>query len=192
MVHEARRILEFAAKYRLDSHTTTRLVDAFQIAGGRRVIGVGTCAEYEWSDDRCVRSHAAASYIVRTQRRACRLLTGMCWQRNIEFVWARIFFLFGTGEASQRLIPSLVEALEGRRSLFSRGRRCAIFFMCRCCRRLIGWRPQRTRVLMSVLANRRRLPTSSDILLPARYGPARAYVWRRAGDPRVRWRQCPF
>lgn len=100
---------------------TTRLVDDFLRAGGQRVLGVGTCAEYDWSagicDEQATPLHPRSLY--GAAKKATRhLLRDICRLRGMEFCWARVFFLYGPGESRQRLIPSVAEVMAGRRNPF--------------------------------------------------------------------------
>jgi nucleoside-diphosphate-sugar epimerase len=101
---------------------SARLVDGFQRAGGKRVLGVGSCAEYEWSEAVCREGatplRPASLYGV-AKDATRHLIKGMCALHGTEFCWARVFFLYGPGEAPQRLIPSVIDVLGGRRAPFS-------------------------------------------------------------------------
>lgn len=100
---------------------SARLVEAFQRAGGKRVVGVGTCAEYEWTEEICregVTPLRPQSLYGAAKDATRYLLEKTCALRKTEFCWARVFFLYGRGEASPRLVPSVAEALAGRREPF--------------------------------------------------------------------------
>lgn len=83
-------------------------------AGVRRVIGVGTCFEYDLSlgylpaDARLdpVTPYAAA--------KAATYMTLNQWLplQGIEFLWARLFYLYGKGEDSRRLVPYLHQQMQ--------------------------------------------------------------------------------
>ncbi len=100
---------------------STRLVQAFCEAGGRHVLVAGTCAEYDWSHG-CCREHAtplepATVYGV-AKDATRRLVAVLCAQHAVRCVWGRVFFPYGAGEAPERLVPSLVAALQGQREGF--------------------------------------------------------------------------
>lgn len=91
------------------------LFSAFYDAGGRRAVGAGTCAEYDWGalDARPVREDAACA--PRTgyglSKHRCRLrLEALARDRGKEAAWGRVFFLFGAGEAPTRLVPAMIAA----------------------------------------------------------------------------------
>lgn len=92
---------------------TLSLLHAFARTGGRRFIGAGTCAEYAPGD--APRDEVASPLDPATlygAAKASAFLTGraLATQENIDFVWGRIFHLFGAGEAPARLVPSLLKA----------------------------------------------------------------------------------
>lgn len=96
-----------------------RLVRAFAAAGGQRVVGAGTCAEYDVpADGRCValstpcrpvHLYGAAKDALRRILEAHAPLVGL------SFAWGRIFHVVGRGEVEPRLVPSAIAALAGRR-----------------------------------------------------------------------------
>ncbi len=101
---------------------TTRLVEAFCGAGGKQVVIAGTCAEYDWSHGYCREDstplnpatlYGTAKDVVR------RLAMAVCAQHQVPCAWGRVFLPFGTGEAGQRLIPSLIEVFRGKRPPFA-------------------------------------------------------------------------
>jgi len=86
----------------------------FVLAGGRRLVGAGTCAEYDWTNESCFAESAATRPAT---------LYGVCKNGVREIVeryssthgassaWGRLFFLYGPGEPAARLVPSLVGPL---------------------------------------------------------------------------------
>ena len=100
---------------------TTRLVEAFCQAGGRQVVVAGTCAEYDWPSGYCREDAtplAPASLYGVAKDATRRLVTALCAQHQVACAWGRVFLPFGTGEACQRLVPSLIEVLRGKREPF--------------------------------------------------------------------------
>lgn len=95
---------------------TLRLGRICRDAGARRFVGVGTCAEYDLShrpgearreDDPLL----ATSAYGRAKIAAFRGLEGVFADGATSFAWARLFHLYGPGEAAGRLVPSLLAAL---------------------------------------------------------------------------------
>lgn len=89
------------------------LARAFVEAGGRRILGVGSCAEYAetdaaddqpWPETR--RIAPATPYGQAKAELAVRLA-----RLPSSVAWARLFHLFGPGEHPDRLVPSVARAL---------------------------------------------------------------------------------
>lgn len=110
---------------------TAALCRQFHAAGGRRLVGAGTCAEYSWDD--AVLSRAPIDEY-RTPRQpdkpygiaknaAFELLTTYCEAAGLSFAWGRVFFPYGPGDRRPTLIPSIIRALgAGRPALCTHGR----------------------------------------------------------------------
>ncbi len=90
------------------------LFDSFVMSGGTRLIGVGTCAEYEWGSS--VLKEGVTPELPSTpygiaklslQRRASALAEAA----GISFSWARFFFLFGPHERKERFVSSIIDPL---------------------------------------------------------------------------------
>ena len=87
-----------------------------QAHGTTRMVIAGSCAEYDWNgpsgspwreDDPC---RPTTLYGI-AKDSLHRLLTPFAAQTGLELVWARLFHLYGPGEAPARLVPSLLAAL---------------------------------------------------------------------------------
>ena len=90
------------------------LLQAFVANGGRRFVGVGSCAEYDWNAGHC--SEAATALVPATLYGTCkdlfrRYLEAYAQHRGIEAGWGRVFHLFGAGEHPARLAASVIAAL---------------------------------------------------------------------------------
>lgn len=100
---------------------TVRLVEAFCATGGKHVVAAGTCAEYDWLHGYCLEDNTpqnpATLYGV-AKDAARRLTIEICKQHQVTCCWGRVFLPFGAGEASVRLIPSLIDVFQGTRSAF--------------------------------------------------------------------------
>jgi nucleoside-diphosphate-sugar epimerase len=94
---------------------TLALASAFAEGGGRRFVGTGSCAEYDWTDcSSCNESTTLcepATPYGAAKDETRRRLERWAEERGVSFAWGRIFFLYGPGEAPERLIPSVVRAL---------------------------------------------------------------------------------
>lgn len=93
---------------------TLQLIQEFTELGGQRYVGAGTCAEYDWSFDFCSEAstpcrpmtlYGAAKYSTQL------LLESWSRQTGLSSAWGRIFFLYGPGEYSSRLVPSVINSL---------------------------------------------------------------------------------
>ena len=92
------------------------LVERFQAAGGVRVVGAGTCAEYDWTAPQL----AERDCVERTSPRRPATLYGqsklrfadwLAQRAGLSSAWGRLFFLHGPFEDARRLVPSVITAL---------------------------------------------------------------------------------
>ena len=101
------------------------LYRAFVDEGGQRAVFAGSCAEYDWSyselDEGSTPTNPRTLYgrakncLRELVENHVRLIKG-------EVAWARVFFLYGPGEAPNRLISDLIRALaDGRPALTTDG-----------------------------------------------------------------------
>ena len=96
------------------------LFHAFAEAGGERILGVGTCAEYAWTRARLDADAplTPASIYGRAKLATARGLEAI----DISSCWARLFFSFGPHEHPARLVPSVIRALlDGERAACTDG-----------------------------------------------------------------------
>lgn len=94
------------------------LVDTFERCGGERFVGVGTCAEYDWS--RGYLCESQTPLLPGSLYGTCKQVLGTAVQSlgatgRLSTAWARVFFLFGPGEHPERLVPSVIRNLLRRR-----------------------------------------------------------------------------
>lgn len=90
-----------------------RLFRAFAAAGGRRIVGVGSCAEYAWDVPHLredMPSRPATLY-GRAKAALADLLFAFAEQEGLEAAWARLFFLYGPGEPEGKLVSDAVSKL---------------------------------------------------------------------------------
>ena len=102
------------------------LAAAFAEAGGRRLLGIGSCAEYAdvasaddapWPESRAL--DPATPY----GRAKAELAARLARRGGVELAWARLFLMFGPGEPPARLVPSVARALaEGEPARTASGR----------------------------------------------------------------------
>lgn len=81
--------------------------------GGIRAVGVGSCAEYDWTDDILSESsplNPQSLYGI------SKLATSIAMKDDainfgVRFAWARLFFCFGPGEPPGRLVGDLIHGM---------------------------------------------------------------------------------
>jgi nucleoside-diphosphate-sugar epimerase len=90
------------------------LLEAFQAAGGRRLVVLGSCAEYDWRFGYCSEDvtplNPGHPYGV-CKVSLFRLCEAYCRTHNISMAWPRLFLLYGPHEDTKRLVPSVINAL---------------------------------------------------------------------------------
>lgn len=95
-------------------------------AGGQRIVGCGTCFEYDWRQGVCVEelTPIAPSTLYGSAKHAYHVaLEGFARAGKFSLAWARPFFIYGEDENPTRLVASVAHALlEGRPAETSHGR----------------------------------------------------------------------
>jgi nucleoside-diphosphate-sugar epimerase len=108
-----------------------RLFRCFVAAGGRRIVGVGSCAEYDWSADllsEATTPIAPATLYGQAKASLWSLLGALARQEGLSAAWARLFFLYGPGEPRGKLVADTIAALlAGQRVATTHGRQCRDF-----------------------------------------------------------------
>ena len=107
-------------------------IDLFTSAASadvRRIVGVGSCAEYDWNRaDRSPWKESDPCQPHTPYGKAKLATLGALESLGVEFAWGRIFHLFGVGEHPARLIPSIIHALaENRQARCTSGRQTRDF-----------------------------------------------------------------
>ncbi len=102
------------------------LAAEFAAAGGQRMVGVGTCLEYDWRYGYCsegVTPLAPATLYGVAKHGLGRLLDAYAFQVGLSQAWARMFFLYGPHEHPDRLVSSVIrKVLLDERAETSHGR----------------------------------------------------------------------
>ena len=88
---------------------TIVLARAFSQSGGRRFVGIGTCAEYATSSELITEDTplAPSSLYAACKASAFQVLNELSMLQRFSFSWCRLFYLYGDGEKSGRLVPYL-------------------------------------------------------------------------------------
>jgi nucleoside-diphosphate-sugar epimerase len=96
--------------------TSVALVRAAIAAGTQRIVGVGTCAEYDWQDGGASARREDDPVVPDTPYGAAKCdthvsLTSLCAEPAVALCWARLFHLIGEHQSEARLVPSVARAL---------------------------------------------------------------------------------
>jgi nucleoside-diphosphate-sugar epimerase len=111
------------------------LLDRFSAQGGRRVVGAGTCAEYDWTRVSICNEALSPLALPQTQTPyvRCKLALAAELARRgaageASQAWGRIFFQYGPHEHADRLVASVIRnLLLGCPALCSHGRQVRSF-----------------------------------------------------------------
>lgn len=88
------------------------LTRSFIANGGQRVLGCGTCAEYDWSAGYLTEYSTPykSGTLYSASKIALRQLTSqICKDAKTSFIWVRPFFMHGPYEHSSRFVPQLIQ-----------------------------------------------------------------------------------
>jgi nucleoside-diphosphate-sugar epimerase len=94
---------------------SVELLDLFVRMGGSRFVGAGTCLEYDWTN-RALLDEFAPAVVPTTPYGCAKQALSMAVSAAgrataLSTAWGRVFFPFGPGESSNRLVPSVVTSL---------------------------------------------------------------------------------
>ncbi len=101
------------------------LLISFSEADGKRFVGAGSCAEYDWnygflSEDLTPR--VPHSPFGRCKNALYEASASLGEVSGVSFAWGRVFFVYGPHENGARLVPSVITSLlSGRRARCSHG-----------------------------------------------------------------------
>ncbi|GJD36456.1 NAD-dependent epimerase/dehydratase family protein [Methylobacterium aerolatum] len=96
------------------SAATLSLTRAFAGAGGVRAVFAGSCAEYDWTGEGRLREDAPtvpATFYGRIKDATRRAVCAFGDQTGLSVAWGRVFWLYGPGEARNRLVSDVASAL---------------------------------------------------------------------------------
>ena len=104
---------------------SSALVAHFAEQGGRRVVALGSCAEYAEAagqDEQPWPEHRTLAPATAYGQAKAALAARLARQVGVSVAWARLFHLFGPGEHPARLVPSVALALlQGRAAACASG-----------------------------------------------------------------------
>ena len=102
-----------------------RLAYVFARCGGKRLVGAGSCAEYDWGEPHLDERRTAlepATLYGEAKASTFRLFEKAAPVLGLSFAWGRVFFPFGPGEKPDRLLSSLFDGIAAGRPVdFSAG-----------------------------------------------------------------------
>ena len=90
------------------------LIEAAADARVSRIVMAGSSAEYDWHSGICRETSTPlrAATLYGSAKHALQILATTYLQaREVSFAWGRIFFLYGPGEDSRRLVPTVIQNL---------------------------------------------------------------------------------
>jgi nucleoside-diphosphate-sugar epimerase len=103
-----------------------QLARCFAEAGGQRLVVAGSCAEYAWGPNCLTEGESAcnpASLYGASKDALHRLLHSFGDVARLSLSWGRVFFLYGPGEKTGRLVSDAITSLlAGKRFETSHGR----------------------------------------------------------------------
>lgn len=103
------------------------LVREFHEHGGTRVVGCGSCSEYDWQGGVCeegVTPLEPSTRYGRCKARLWRSIEGYAESTDtLSAAWGRVFFAYGPGDHDRRLVASTIRSLlRGEQARCSHGR----------------------------------------------------------------------
>ncbi len=99
-------------------NSSKKLIDLFYESGGKKFIGIGSSIEYDWSHQSPMNEFKTP--ISNQYQYSISKLNVLKYLREKEknFVWGRVFFVFGPNQSNTRLIPKIISnALNGKPDL---------------------------------------------------------------------------
>lgn len=93
--------------------SSLNLLQIFAENGGRRAVFTGSCMEYDWSggtlsEDTTPLEPDTLYGVAKSS--LYRLASTWAEQINLSFAWGRVFFLYGIGERSERIMPYIIDS----------------------------------------------------------------------------------
>lgn len=114
LLHLAWRLVAGSVENYRWTRASLQLAMEFAEQGGRRAVMAGSCAEYDWQATQPLTEDSVRRPA--TPYGLCKNALGELFEsyRNeivLSAAWARIFFVYGPGEAENRLVASIVRSL---------------------------------------------------------------------------------
>lgn len=82
----------------------------------KKIVGAGTCREYGAKQGACAESERVQpdSYFSWAKQTLADYFRLSCQQRQTGLVWFRIFYIYGPGQRTESLIPTLIKAFKSK------------------------------------------------------------------------------
>lgn len=110
---------------------TTSLLHAFGAGGGKSVVGIGSCMEYDWTAENFVEDKTPErpdTLYGQAKLAASQTLFALKREYGFNAVWGRVFMPFGPNDAPERLVPAIIRHLTlGQEMPLSQGRQILDF-----------------------------------------------------------------
>jgi nucleoside-diphosphate-sugar epimerase len=118
LIHSAWRLAPGSAYLtdpvnRGEIEASLRLFELASAAGCARIVGLGTCLEYQDSPNPVGEDAPLEPRTTYAQSKAELFIAAEAWAREsgASFAWARLYFPFGPREAPHRLVPTVISGL---------------------------------------------------------------------------------
>jgi len=100
---------------------TLELLQAFGEAGGERALGIGSCAEYDWSMGGICREKATpllpATVYGQSKLAAAQVFSAFSKLYGFSAAWGRLFFPYGIGEPADKFISAIIRGVRRREAV---------------------------------------------------------------------------
>jgi len=105
--------------------TSFALLKAFYLAGGKRCVTAGSCAEYLWDNSVChedVTPLTPSTIYGECKKSLYTMQKDFCDESGLSCAWGRVFHLYGPHEPQQKLVSSIIISLiNGKQAECSHG-----------------------------------------------------------------------
>lgn len=114
LIHLAWNIKDLDSNSHFDLLSSSiRILTSFYKNGGKRAIYIGTCFEYKFKNfplKECGEVDLETSY-TKCKNYLREISEFYCNKNNINFCWARVFYVYGKNENPKRIFPYIVKNL---------------------------------------------------------------------------------
>jgi len=93
---------------------TTSLLHAFGACGGESVVGLGSCAEYDWNAEHFVEDKTPerpSTPYGQAKLTTSHRMFALKQTYGFNAAWGRVFMPYGPGDAPRRLVPTVIRRL---------------------------------------------------------------------------------